>query len=194
MAFPTSPKPRSIRIKSITPNMVSETHSMKRQVRQRGAHRWLIEATYPPMTRAQFAPIWAFVVAQKGQYSTFDYVPEGISSSSGNLVGTLVSGVASAGASTIASITGLQSGLLKAGDFIKFSEHDKVYMLTADIETDSGFSTITIEPPLLSAVSTDDTIVSESVSFKMALSQDQQETGIDVNSMHSFELFMIEIL
>ena len=167
---------------------------MKRQVRQRGVQRWLIEATYPPMTRELFAPIWAFVVAQKGQYSTFDYVPEGVSSSSGNLVGTLVSGVASAGASTIASITGLQSGLLKAGDFIQFSEHNKVYMLTADSETDSGFTTLTIEPPLLSAVSTDDTIISESVSFKMALSQDQQETSIDVNSMHSFELFMIEIL
>ena len=194
MAFPTSPKPRSIRIKSITPNMVSETHSMKRQVRQRGAHRWVIEASYPAMTREQFAPLWAFVVAQKGQYSTFDYVPEGISNSSGNLVGTLVSGVASAGASTIASITGLQSGLLKAGDFIKFSGHSKVYMLTADIETESGFSTINIEPPLSQSVSSDDTIISENVPFKMALSQDQQETSININSMHSFELFLNEVL
>jgi len=187
MAFPTTPKPRSIRVRSITPNLVSETHSLKRQVRQRGGHRWLIEATYPPMTRAQFAPLWAFIIAQKGQYSTFSYTPAEVSDSTGTATGTLTTSAASVGASSV-TVSGL-TGTLKAGDFVKFSGHDKVYMLTAD-----GSSSLAIEPPLTSAVSSSETVIYNAVPFTMALADDQQETGMDINQMHSFELSVVEVL
>jgi len=187
MAFPTTPKPRSIRIRSVTPNLVSETHSMKRQVRQRGGHRWLIEATYPPMTRVQFAPLFAFIVAQKGQYSTFSYTPETISDSTGTATGTLSVSTTSAGASTV-TVSGL-TGTLKAGDFVKFSGHGKVYMLTAD-----GDTSLAIEPPLMRALVGGETVTYNDVPFTMALDSDQQETGLDINQMHSFELSVIEII
>ena len=32
-------------------------------------------ATYPPMTRAQFAPIQAFITKQRGQYESFQVIP-----------------------------------------------------------------------------------------------------------------------
>ena len=36
----------------------------------------------------------------------------------------------------------------KAGDFIKFASHDKVYMVVADVQIFLQASTVTIEPPL----------------------------------------------
>jgi hypothetical protein len=188
MAFPTTPKPRSVQVTSLSPNLVSEAHSMKRQVRSLGVQKWVLQASYPPMTRTEFAPLWAFVIAQKGRYSTFSYTPEKISTTTGTATGTLaVSSAASAGVSTI-SASGL-TGTLKAGDFVKFSGHSKVYMLTADATT-----SLAIEPPLISAVATTDTVTYNNVPFTCALSADSQGTGLDINEMHSFSLSLVEVI
>ena len=127
MLFPQNPKPNNIKITSVSPTLVSLTHSLKRQVRRRGGQRWLLEISYPPLTREQFAPIWAFSIAQQGQFKTFGYIPEIYGTTSGDATGTcLSSGIYNAGDASI-SVVGL-TGTLKGGDFIKFAGHDKVYM------------------------------------------------------------------
>jgi hypothetical protein len=73
-SYPTTPVPKSITITGISPALVSVTHSLRRQVRSRGGQRWKIEADYAPLTRAAFAPLFAFANAQRGQYETFTYV------------------------------------------------------------------------------------------------------------------------
>jgi hypothetical protein len=188
MAFPATPKPNGIKITSVTPTLVSETHNLKRQVRQRGAQRWAIEASYSPMTRSQFAPIWAFVISKKGRYSTFSYIAETISNSSSSATGTLsTSASASSGAATV-SATGL-TGSLKAGDFIKFSGHDKVYLLISD-----GSSGLAFEPPLMASVASGESITYNSVPFTMALANDAQEASLDINNLNYFSLELIEVL
>ena len=74
MSFPTSPVPSTISIRSITPTFTSVTQSLKRQVRQRGGQRWLITANYPPLSRSDFAPVWAFAQLQKGQFNTYCFI------------------------------------------------------------------------------------------------------------------------
>ncbi len=73
-SFPTSPSASSVNIKSIEPTLVSVTQNLKRQVRRRGGQRWMLEVQFPPMTRTEFAPIYAFAMKQQGQFETFTYV------------------------------------------------------------------------------------------------------------------------
>ena len=188
--FPTSPTPASIKISSIQPTLVSVAHSLKRQARSRGSQRWMMDIDYPPLTRSDFAPVYAFAIAQQGQYGTFTFVPPIYGSTSGSATGTLlvnnVSGY-SAGDSTIIA-DGL-TGTLKAGDFIKFAGHDKVYMLTAD-----GSTSLTIEPPLLEAVLDNEQIHYTNVPFKMAFAADVQEFSRGAQDLHDFSVSMVEVL
>ena len=190
MSFPTTPEASSIKITGISPTLTSLTHSLKRQARSRGGQRWLIEANYPPMTRSDFSPLWAFSNAQQGQYSTFIYQPPIYKDTSGTATGTLLVNDAAGYSAGDSSITcdGL-TGTLKAGDFIKFSGHDKVYTLTAD-----GYTTLTIEPPLLSSVSDNETVVYIDVPFTMAFAEDKQVLSMGVDQMIGFSIKLVEIV
>ena len=50
------------------------------------------------------------------------------------------------------TLAGDGTGRFKAGDFIKFASHDKVYMIVADQSDIQTGSTVTIEPPLITAL------------------------------------------
>ena len=58
------------------------------------------------MTRAEFAPIYAFAVKQQGQFETFTYVPPVISTSQGSSASPVVNGAVSVGANQV-NIDGL---------------------------------------------------------------------------------------
>ena len=71
---------------------------------------------------------------------------------------------------------GSGSGTLKAGDFIKFANHDKIYMVVAD-QSDISTGSLTIEPPLTTAVSSSN-ITYDNVPFTVHLTNDIQEFGV----------------
>ena len=191
-SFPTSPPANQISVKSVTPTLVSVTHSLKRQVRARGGQRWLLDVNFPPMTRAEFQPIWAFSVKQQGQYESFTFTPPIVSQSSGGVVTHSVTTSSAAIGATSVTIASL-SGTLKAGDFIKFSGHDKVYMLTADC---ASASSIAIEPALVAAVAGAETITWNSVPIKVAFASDLREfstgAGKGNNILFSYSMSLIE--
>jgi len=189
-SFPTTPVADSIKITSITPTLVSLTHSLKRQVRSRGGQRWAIDATFPPLTRAQFAPVWAFANQQQGQYGTFTYQPPIYKDTSGSATGTLLVNNAAgytAGSSTIAT-DGL-TGTLKAGDFVKFSGHDKVYTLTAD-----GSTSLAIEPALTNSVADNEVITYNDVPFTVAFESDLQEVSVATNGFVAYGVKLVEVV
>ncbi len=100
--FPTTVALADMTITSMEPTQVSITHSLKRQVRSRGGQRWAIKGSYAPLDREQAAELYAFGVAQRGQYQTFTIVPPTVSAPLGSANGTpLVDGVHSAGATSI---------------------------------------------------------------------------------------------
>jgi len=189
-SFPTTPVADSIKITSITPTLVSLTHSLKRQVRSRGGQRWAIDATFPPLTRVQFAPVWAFAQQQRGQYGTFTYQPPIYKDTSGTATGTMLVNNAAgyvAGSSTIAT-DGL-TGTLKAGDFIKFAGHDKVYTITAD-----GATSLSIEPPLTNSVADNEVITYNNVPFTVAFESDLQEVSVATNGFVAYGVKLIEVV
>ena len=122
-------------------------------------------------------------------------MPPEVEDARGTASGT-PTGTASAGATSI-TLGGTGTGTLKAGDFIKFANHSKVYMVVAD-QSDISTGTLTIEPPLTTAVSSS-TIVYDNVPFTVYLTNDIQEFGVvgndkDGNLLYQFEIDLEEAL
>lgn len=188
--YPTTPEFQAINIESKHSNVKSETVSGRMQVRTLGGQRWSFTAKYNPMTRTEFNPVYAFVISQQGMLGTFTIVPPVIGNSSGDVSGTaLVNATTSAGATSVA-MDGI-TGTIKAGDFIKFAGHNKVYMVTADR---AGAGAMTIEPPLVSGVTDNEAITYASVPFTMRLANDIQTYSLSSNEYYEYEIDMIEVL
>lgn len=194
--FPSTPALKGLKITSLAPTFISTAHSLKRQARSRGGHRWLMEGEFPAMTRSEFAPVHAFAVAQRGQYETFTFVPPEISSAQGVATGTpLVDGASQTGRSVnTKGWTVDVTGILKAGDYIKFNGHAKVYMVTADADSDAGgLATLSIEPALVTSPGADEGITVDDVPFTVAFAQDVAETSIRPPLLFSFQISLVEV-
>ena len=193
-AFPTSQGFTAINFKSNTPTLTTETVSGISFRRQISSQRWQFTLSLPPMTRAEFAPVYAFMIKQKGSKESFTVVAPEISSTRGSETGTvLVNGSHTAGDTTI-DIDGLNSGL-KAGDLIKFASHQKVYMVIDDANADSnGEATITIEPPLRENLANDEAITYNNVPITVRAVNDIQEFQLGNDPVYRIEIDVVEDL
>ena len=196
-AFPTSPISNGINITSNQKTMVSTAINGRRQARQLQNQRWSMTVSFPPMTRASFAPIFAFITAQRGRKESFTYTPPIIDDALGTETGSvLVNGVHAVADTTIAmdAFAGDGAGRFKAGDFIKFAGHSKVYMVVSDVTSSSNAATVTIEPPLTTALADNEAVTYDSVPFTVALKNDVQEFQIGQDAFFRYELDFIEVI
>jgi len=188
--LPTSPVARNASVSSQQNTITSVTTSGRVQARQIDGQRFTITLTYPPMTRSEFAPIKAFLMKQRSRLNTFTIIPPTIKDALGTASGT-PTGTASAGDTSI-TLGGTGTGTLKAGDYIKFANHDKVYMVVED-QSDISTGTLTIEPPLRSDITAQD-ITYDNVPFTVRLRNDIQEFSIGTTNLYQYELDVIESL
>ncbi len=199
-AYPSSPDFSAMKFSSAQPTLVSVSHSLKRQARSRGgAQRWAIEATYPPnLRRDELAPLFAFALKQRGQYEVFTLVPPALwSTARGVATGTpKVDGASQTGRTVnTKGWTPEITGILLAGDFLKFDGHDKVYMVTEDADSDSsGDAAIVIEPALMESPADDEAIVVTNVPFTVAFASDVQEFALNPPNLHDFKVSFIEVV
>ena len=186
--YPASPIFASVGFKSVYYNLSSQSLSGRTQVRNIGGQRFEFSASYSRLLRSEFTPVLAFVMSQRGMAETFSIVLPEISSTSGTATGTVrTNGTSPIGDKTIA-IDGL-TGLLKAGDVIKFASHSKVYMVTQDR---SGAGDLSIEPGLEVAVANNTVITYNDVPFLVRLNNDIQEYNIGSASLVDFDVDFIE--
>ena len=191
----------AINLKSNQNTLFSQTDSGKSFRRQIDAQRFSFTVQYPPMTRAEFAPIMAFIMKQRSRKEAFTVTFPSYMNAQGNETGILlVNGVHAVADTTIAmdGFAGDGAGRLKAGDLIKFA-HDKVYMVVEDATSSSNASTVTIEPPLREALADNSSVTYDSVPFKVHLTSDTQEFNAgqsdkDGNLLFSYEFDVIESL
>ena len=185
----------AINIKSQQKTLVSTTDSGKTFRRQVDGQRWTFTVSYPLMPRSTFAPIQAFIIKQRSQKENFTITFPSYLNAQGNENTTInVNGVHAVGDTTI-NIDGFHAdgaGRLKAGDFIKFSGHSKVYMIMADVTSSSNAATVTIEPPLRSALANDETVTYDSVPFTVYLNSDLQEFQSNQSNNEGKPLFKFE--
>ena len=196
--FPSTPAPRDVAISSNQNTIVTTTASGRRQARQIDGQRFRLRLRFPVMTRTEFAPINAFIMKQRSQMESFQYVPPTIDDALGVASGVIsVNGAISAGATTC-SIDGMAnstSGVFKAGDYFRFTGQTKVYMVMADVSSNgSGQGTLTFEPPLRTNVSDNAVLIYSSVDFTVGLTGDIQEFNISTENYFQYEVDLIEVL
>jgi len=191
--YPTTPEFASVGFGSEQKTITSTTDSGKMFAVQVDGQRFKFSASYPPMSRSDFSPVYAFIMKQRSQKETFQIALPDLKNAKGDVSGTvLVNGVHSAGDTTI-DIDGM-TGTLKAGDFVKFAGHSKVYMVVADATASAGATTITIEPPLRSALADDEAITYDGIEFTVRLTNDIQEFNTNDLDTYRFEVDFIEAL
>jgi len=187
---------KTLGIKSIQDTILSKTVSGKKLARQIDGQRWAFTASIITAKRSDvYGNLMAFIIKQRSGKENFTIIPPEIEDARGTASGT-PNGTASAGATSI-TIGGSATGTLKAGDFIKFANHDKVYMVVAD-QADISTGTLTIEPPLVTAVSSTN-IQYDNVPFTVYLTNDVQEFGAvgadhNGNVLYQFEIDVEEAL
>jgi len=196
--FPSSPTTKAVGITSQQNTIVSTTVSGRRQARQIDGQRFTLRLQFPPMTRTEFAPIIAFIMKQRSQLESFTYVPATVSTTRGSASTTIsVNGSHAAGDNTI-TVDGMGNnltGVLKAGDFVRFTGQTKVYMVVEDLNSNgSGAGTLTIEPPIRSALSDNTVLIYNNVDFTVGLTTDIQEFSIGTENYFQYEVDLIEVL
>jgi hypothetical protein len=196
--LPTSPAFRSVTIKSNNPNITTISTSGRRQVKTQQAQFWSFTASYPPMKRSDWAPIAAFIMQQRGAYESWTVLLQDYSNTQGNLTTQSVTttNTEAIGSTTIELTSGslTQTDALKAGDFIKFNNHNKVYMVTGDVDFSSGSATMNIEPGLLVSVSSATSIDYNDVEWTVFLTNDVQEFNTGLANVVEYELEFREAL
>ena len=190
-------------IKSIQNTIVSKTQSGKHLSRQIDGQRFAFTAKIITAKRSDvYGELMAFIIKQRSQKEHFTIIPPELEDARGVETGTLaVNGSHTAGDTTIA-IDGFASDTanrLRQGDFIKFNGHSKIYMVVADVTSSSGASTVTIEPPLISALADDEAVAYDNIPFTVHLVNDIQEFGVVGASstgelLYEFELDVEEAL
>ena len=189
----------AINIKSTQRTQFSRTASGKTFRRQIDGQRWSFTCSYPNIGRSDFAAVQAFLIKQRSRLEDFTVTFPSFLNAQGNETGrVLVNGVHAVGDTTIAmdAFAADGAGRFKAGDFIKFS-HSKVYMVVEDVTSSSNAATVTIEPPLTTALSDNESVTYDDVAFTVHLKSDVQEfpsnsIDQDGNILFTYEFDVVE--
>ena len=190
-------------IRSIQNTIISKSQSGKKLARQIDGQRFAFTAQIITGKRSDiYGELMAFIIKQRSQKENFTIIPPEIEDARGVETGTLaVNGSHTVGDTTIA-IDGFAADTanrLRKGDYIKFNGHTKVYMVIEDVTSSSGAATVTIEPPLTTALSDDEAVAYDNIPFTVHLTNDVQEFGAvsadkDGNVLYQFELDVEEAL
>ena len=181
-AFPiATSKFETMGIKSIQNTIVSKSINGKKLSRTVDNQRFGFTARVITSTRSDvYGNLMAFIMKQRSRKENFTIIPPDVSSTKGSETGTvLVNGVHAVGDTTIAmdAFASDGAGRFKAGDLIKFASHNKIYMIVEDVTSSSNASTVTIEPPLITALADNSAVTYTNVPFTVHLENDIQEFG-----------------
>ena len=193
--FPTNPNFSSLNFKDNRPTLLNQTLSGKRQVRQIGAQYFSFTVQMPPMQQEKAQEIFAFLQAQKGMSGEFEIAPplDNLGSAR-NETDILVNGAHVIGDSTVAmdGFTAGQTGVLKAGDLIKFANHSKVYMVSYDVDHDSA--AVTISPPLVVALTDNLAVTVNKPLFTVYLESNEIMYSVDFSKFTSISFDVREVI
>ena len=198
--FPTSPAPTTLKIGSNQPNRMSESQSGKRSTRYTGAQKFTLTASWANLTRAQFAPIDAFVLAQGGRSGVFTFQTLVYDTPLGVATGTpVVAGANQAGTTLVTSgWTPSQTGILKAGDMITIAGQTKAYKVVADANSDgSGNASLSIIPSLMTSPANAAAVAVNNILLTVSLDSDVFEYPVGKGGsgfLFNFSLAMVEVL
>lgn len=188
---------KRVGIKSASPTITTVSISGQRQSKGVPAHYWQISAEYATLTREQFNEVMGFLQKQRGSLYQFDVVIPELSRPSGDIRKAFnpssspwvyTTTAASVGAtqvvlntpgitnSTITNAGGDPTKAFRAGDFIKFANHSKVYQIVETAALSGTTATINFYPGLIVSIPSGITdVVINNVPFQVFNTNDTQE-------------------
>lgn len=193
--FPSDPSPINVDVTSIKPTTVSVSESGKRQARNTGGHLWELSIDFPVMTDDEFEPINCFIMLQDGGSGSFQYVPPDTAIPRGVATGSpLVATSASADAESFIAkgFSNSITNIMRQGDVLKFSSHDKVYKVVADADTTAlGWVELFIKPNLIQDIAVDEVITVNDVPFTVYVSDTHKYRALPAG-LHSYKVKLME--
>lgn len=154
--------------------------------------------SWSDLERADMAEVYAFMVSQQGRFSNFSVIipghenPRGIYDS-GQDSPTVV-GNGQTGTTVLTQAwRGSGNSLLLKGDYLKFANTGKVYMVVQDFSSDAfGLGSLEIYPALQTSPVDTEALVVENVPMLVAAADDVQETPISPPLLYNFNLDLVE--
>ena len=180
------------------PNTISDvTQDGGHQVRRFGGHRWMFSLTIPFLSTAEWKEIYAAIANAEGQYESFQIIHPIFTAPRGTGAGSpLTNGASQTGKTLVTDGWSTLQTVMKAGDVFTIAGHNKVYMVTADANSDGGGNcTLNIFPPLqYTDYGNNAAITVTNVPFRMRFVNREVATIQMQNSLYSssFSIDLIE--
>ena len=197
-SFPTSPGFSALNFQNVRPTLVNQSLSGRRAVRQIGSQYFMFTVSMPPMNQDSAMDIFAFLQKQKGSFESFQIkIPLQNRGAEKSSTAVKVVGSHSATDSTIAldGFSASTSGVLKAGDLIKFAGHTKVYMVQSDIDSDgSGAATVLIEPGIVTTLADNEVVTMNQPDITVYLTSEDIMYSVDRNSIFNISFDVREVI
>ena len=194
------------------------TNSGRLLARARVGHKWKIKITYNPMTRADFEPIYNFLLHRRGSLHPFfislpQYrIPQesafatfaasnNLDAQSAETAGTTFTMIGKGGYSNTTNKTPVPGDLFTISG--ANSNHKKAYMVTR-VETSADYEAGTTQPAstqvrihftpgLARSIVTGDDFVFHNPLIKVVMTSDVQEYSLNTNNLYSFSLNLEEV-
>ena len=153
---------------------------------------WELALKSTLLTRAQLGIAYGFIAKQNGQAETFTIVPPNLGSTQGTMSGTVTcNATVAVGQSSVTATGG--GGTFKKGDLIKFSNHTKVYQLSADTTSDGSTAfTINVYPTLQTAVSNTTTVTYDNVPMTVYLVEEDPDFDTTIKGLYEYNITVRE--
>lgn len=196
--YPTTPSFNAINFKINTPAIVSETNSGKVRRVGYGHSFYSFDVKYPNLTASQLGEVTGFCATAMGQMFSFEIVlPELSVSKAPNTSANNVqiSSTVSVGQKYV-NLTGLPNNttVLLAGDFFRFNNHSKVYMVTQNLTSSgSGTGNLQFSGSCVTSVSSGTRIWTNGVPFTVILASPEQAFDATYGGISTLNLSMREI-
>lgn len=194
MPFPSLPF-RAVELVSNTPTIVNKSLSGVENRSQVAAQYWSFTAVFENLTDSQRRELWGFLMSNRGNLNSFTIsLPDTLNDTGSSYSSTITSVNGSSGAlSATGTVTSNNTLIVKAGDFIKFNNHSKLYMVTADATSNgSGSVTISFFPALRTAVSSG-SITYNAVEMTVRCTNQNFANAISLDMYSSFNLDFEEV-
>lgn len=176
-------KIQEARFASIDANISTESKTFIEHVRSIPGHKWEVTLISTPLNADDLSRAFGWACGLKGRFTAFSAVIPRYSNCKGVGSGSPVVRTATSQGATAVPLQGFSgavSGQLRAGDFVKFGNHSKVYIVTEDANSNvSGQLTLNIHPQLMQAVPVNTPLVIRNVPFLLRKVRDVQEFKVD---------------
>ena len=208
----------SVKFTANQPTMMTRTNSGRVITRSVAAHSWDIDISYNSLTRAEFEPVFSFLMSRNGKLNPFFIeLPQYLAAQDSTFAASVISnppttsvkiaeGSAVPAGRTYFRTSYTGSGTPRQGDIFTISDasnsvHTKAYMVTR-VETSTDYNTafdastnpgsnqfrLHFSPPLVSATSDTSPLDFTEPKIRVIQAGDVQEYSLGVNGLYKFGL------